>query len=383
MNAVAFSTSSQVPWPSRATPINEVEASTAIYVDFEALGTKGARPSLLGVLWPRRPAGANFQQFVIDERVHPASVGRRETCVNSSIEHAVRLVVEEAEETGASVVSWSNYERDVVRSTCSTPLADRFGKVFRNALKTARPWKQCLYPQYEFVTERFGGSHPLKQYFRMIGYDMPARLQPSAPARWLKHVVQQMKAHDGRYSRVTRETKRDWRNLLEYNEHDCRGMRAVIGQAARELELWRAYLQTEFVVGTSDREVVFRVGSPSSRLDALLERRGVTRWAFLTAYNPESVPITGEVNDRQQRALMDIIRSRGYHLVEGEGRDAEKQWPAEPSVLVLGLGRREARELGRRFGQLAVVAGHRGFAPRLLPSGLRPDRHRRGSASTA
>ncbi|MHA4899884.1 DUF3293 domain-containing protein [Enterococcus faecium] len=41
-------------------------------------------------------------------------------------------------------------------------------------------------------------------------------------------------------------------------------------------------------------------------------------------------------------------------------------WPPEASLLVLGVPAAEAEELGRRFGQVAVVVGERGGAGRLL-----------------
>src|SRR4029453_3620307 len=95
-----------------------------------------------------------------------------------------------------------------------------------------------------------------------------------APANWLKHLLQQMKAHDGRYRAITQEARRDWHKLLLYNEHDCRGMRAVVLQAAHESALWTAYERTQFVVFENQREITFYAGYRNPKLDALLDRLG-------------------------------------------------------------------------------------------------------------
>ena len=58
-------------------------------------------------------------------------------------------------------------------------------------------------------------------------------------------------------------------------------------------------------------------------------------------------------------------RDAGYACVLGEGRDPRGEWPAEASVLVLGISRREAEILGRSYEQNAIVFIERGQAPEL------------------
>jgi hypothetical protein len=355
-------------------PLTEPEASTAVYVDFESLGRQIDRPAILGTLLAD-DAGDRFQQFVLEAILGGAVVARKGVCVEATPEEAVSTIVEEAERSSRAIVSWSMHECDVVRSTCSRALADRFCALHRNALDTTRPWKRSVYPSYAFVLlKKFGGKHPLKEYFRLIGYDVPEKLRPAAPAKWLKHVLQQMKGNDGRYRAITQEAKRDWHRLLLYNEHDCRGMRAVVLQAAHELALWTAYERTRFVVFVEQREVTFYAGHCSPKLDALLKSLGAARWAFLTAYNPESMHLSNAENEQRHKQLLDQVRAARYAPLEGEGRDPAGHWTPERSLLVPGIGRREAREIGRRFGQLAIVVGHRGFAARLVPCGLPADR---------
>ena len=109
-----------------------------------------------------------------------------------------------------------------------------------------------------------------------------------------------------------------------------------------------------------------RVGERSERLDAMLDERGCDEWAFITAWNPGARPSSRSENDARQAALRRALRERGFDWLEGSGIPADGSWQAEASVLVLGMRRREAVELGRRFDQLAVLAGRRGGAAELL-----------------
>lgn len=356
------------------TPLTEAEARRALYVDFESLGNALDQPAILGSLVV--DGRDDFRQFILNDLLRAAAVARKGVCINTSAEAAVLAVIEEAERHARAIVSWSTHEAKVVRAVCSASLAERFDALHRNAIDTAKPWKRALYRTVPFRLKQFGGKHPLKEYLRMIAYPLPANIRPAAPAKWLKHTIQQIEANEGRYKHITPEAKRDWHKLLLYNEHDCRGMRAVMTLAAHELELWSAYRNTHFVVLDAGREITIRAGYRNPALDELLARVGATRWAFLTAHNPESKRLNASDNARRQQQLHGQLVAAGYHTLPGEGRDPAGEWPSEASVLVIGIGTREARAFGRRFGQLAILAGQARFAARLVASGLAPDRVR-------
>jgi hypothetical protein len=86
------------------------EASSAIHVDFESLGTNIDRPALLGML-VADAAGDRFQQFVLDDALRGAIVVRKRVCVNATPDEAVTTIVDEAERHSRLVVSWSTLER--------------------------------------------------------------------------------------------------------------------------------------------------------------------------------------------------------------------------------------------------------------------------------
>jgi putative PIN family toxin of toxin-antitoxin system len=130
-------------------------------------------------------------------------------------------------------------------------------------------------------------------------------------------------------------------------------------------ELAAAYREAEYVV-FGEPDLVLRIGEPSPGLDALLADLGAEGAAFLTAANPGSERRGAEENRRAAAALDAELATANYSRFPGEGRDPKGRWPAEPSVLAVGIPRAAAEALGRRFAQNAIVYIARGAAPELL-----------------
>jgi hypothetical protein len=130
-------------------------------------------------------------------------------------------------------------------------------------------------------------------------------------------------------------------------------------------ELLAAYENADYVVFT-EPQLVLRVGERSARLDALLESRGATTAAFITAANPQGRRRGAIKNEFATAALHELIDASGYPGYAGEGRDPDGRWPAEPSVLVIGIYRDNAEKLGRLFQQNAIVFIEKGRPPELV-----------------
>ncbi len=127
-----------------------------------------------------------------------------------------------------------------------------------------------------------------------------------------------------------------------------------------------AYRATSYVVLAPAGSFTIRIDQKSPPLDDLLEQHGTRCWAFVTACNPASRPLTGEENQSRQDVLEHTVREAGYRYVLGSGCDDGGHWPAEPSLLILGIALEDAAALGRRFGQNAIVLGESGGPARLL-----------------
>ena len=134
------------------------------------------------------------------------------------------------------------------------------------------------------------------------------------------------------------------------------GAQSVRGVDPTEIEpgLVNAYVQTDFALA-GETELVFNVGRASPALDVAMIWRGLERAAFLTAYNPFSRDVGEAQNRKAQEALLCDLERMGLDWIVGEGRDPSGEWPGEPSVLVLGITREQALELGRSYEQNALV----------------------------
>jgi hypothetical protein len=100
---------------------------------------------------------------------------------------------------------------------------------------------------------------------------------------------------------------------------------------------------------------MLRARRPSAELKALQQQAGVTCSAFLTAWNPGSRRRANEVNQAAQSELEATLRAAAFALFAGVAVDPTGNWPEERSVLVLGIERERAEQLGRHYGQNAVL----------------------------
>src|SRR5438552_2669549 len=121
-----------------------------------------------------------------------------------------------------------------------------------------------------------------------------------------------------------------------------------------DLDLISAYERTDYVV-FGEPELVVHVGEPNPDLDALLEAEGVTTAAYLTAANPDGEQQSEAENREAAEALLAHPLLMLLPKYEGEGRDPLGKWPAEPSVLVLGIEREDAEFIGVAHAQNAIV----------------------------
>lgn len=125
-----------------------------------------------------------------------------------------------------------------------------------------------------------------------------------------------------------------------------------------------AYRATTYVAWQGDEAIEIRIGARTPALDSLLRSRGADGWAYLTAYNPRSIPLSPEANEAAQERLELELRARGVEFFRGASRPDDGSAP-EASVLAF-LPCEEAAELGRAFGQNAIVVGRVGEPAELL-----------------
>ena len=138
---------------------------------------------------------------------------------------------------------------------------------------------------------------------------------------------------------------------------------AVEADAALEA----AYRSTHYEVQLPDGELLtLRVDVPNPALQVVQERCGVSCSAFLTAWNPRSVPQSAEQNSAANRELQQRLAALGLECWPGLGRDPGGEWPPEESLFVPGLELAGASDLGRHFGQNAILHAAHDGVPRLV-----------------
>ncbi|NNM83503.1 MAG: DUF3293 domain-containing protein [Burkholderiales bacterium] len=126
-------------------------------------------------------------------------------------------------------------------------------------------------------------------------------------------------------------------------------------------DLLAAYLATTYRAWVEGASIDIRIGEHSPALDRILDGKS---WAFISASNPGSV--FSPHNESRKEALRRVLEDSGHSFFPALGIPDEPGWEAEESFLVAGIGEAEAVEIGRRFGQNAILAGCMGSPARLL-----------------
>jgi len=131
-------------------------------------------------------------------------------------------------------------------------------------------------------------------------------------------------------------------------------------------QLWQAYQATSFEADLPSGLVRIRVGRPCPGVDEQLREVGLQGWAFITAFNPASVPQREPENQQRHVELQRAVASLGLLAFEGEGVPDNSNWKPERSLLILGITLEDAVTLGRQFGQNAIVTGSIGKSAELV-----------------
>lgn len=120
-------------------------------------------------------------------------------------------------------------------------------------------------------------------------------------------------------------------------------------------ELLAAYRATEYWVGTGPDPFCLYIGQHSAPFAPLLDDSGCGCAVVISAHNPfgkpRAIDAIAESHERLRRAL----DNQSTVLIEGVGRDTARLWPEEKSFLAIGLPLEAARQMGKRFGQNAIV----------------------------
>ena len=116
----------------------------------------------------------------------------------------------------------------------------------------------------------------------------------------------------------------------------------------------QAYLQTDYHVHGAT-PLTLNIGVANAGLAALHKTHSVESSAYVTACNPFSQALDNSANDTRQAVLARELQQHGLTYINGIGQHPTNGWTGEQSFLVLGLSREDAKMLGARYKQNAIV----------------------------
>jgi hypothetical protein len=191
------------------------DVERAIYIDYE--GNVDQLPTLLG--W--RVDGVNHGA-ILDPEFATCSDRFRVKCVFlEDHKELVRRLILQAESEDRRLVSWSGHDWRHMMAALSTPdWQTRLCVVYRNAIKTARPWHRKTY----------GHTPPeasLHHFLTCIGTPQPARYGQAIVGAALRLIRGQLQ--QGReYAQLTPKARASWVNVVKHNRLDLEGMQFVL-----------------------------------------------------------------------------------------------------------------------------------------------------------
>jgi hypothetical protein len=111
---------------------------------------------------------------------------------------------------------------------------------------------------------------------------------------------------------------------------------------------------------------MLNIKKKSADLEALMKKHNLFTAAYVTGYNSHGKQTAPHINMKAQKHLMGDVRRTGLPFLEGFGEDPTGKWKKEPSVLILGISLEDAEDLGRKYGQNAIVWMDDEYVPKLV-----------------
>ena len=127
----------------------------------------------------------------------------------------------------------------------------------------------------------------------------------------------------------------------------------------------QAYLNTNYHVHGA-MPLTLNIGVANAGLAALHKTHSVESSAYVTACNPYSQAQDDSVNDAREAVLVRELQEHSLTYIKGISQHPTNGWPGEQSFLVLGLSQEDAKMLGVRHEQNAIVWCDQDAKPELV-----------------
>jgi hypothetical protein len=122
---------------------------------------------------------------------------------------------------------------------------------------------------------------------------------------------------------------------------------------SKQKELIEAYKDTDYKVYSP--AIIITVGKLNKDLDKLVLENNETDWTYITSCNPYGRDCSEDENKNYYESLLQHVSNNKYF--EGEGQGIDTIWPAEKSILIIGMSASQAIEIGNKYNQNAILVG--------------------------
>jgi hypothetical protein len=192
------------------------EVKKAIYIDYE--GNIKLPPTLLGWYVDGKYMASILEPlFETCENRYKA----KGVYVEDHKQLALRLI-QQAEDEGRLIVSWSEHDYLLMCKVLMPSDAERLKQVYRNAIRTARPWYRQKYgPLPEKASLNF--------FEDLLGFYVPDRFGLGLVGESLRLIRVQIQ--EGRsYADFSKAAKNGWTSVVRHNKLDLEGMVFVLNE---------------------------------------------------------------------------------------------------------------------------------------------------------
>ena len=204
------------------------EARRAIWLDFE--GGINKLPSLAGVL-----VEGHYSAIILNPDF--GSLAKNRKLVQQTFENFVGDTLSTASQEERVIAAWSEHELNQMEGFDDRILKACYrnaNKLVLNFFRKERP-KTMKKLRKQNKKDRAEGKRRnsnvgLKDLLGLdyIEYVYPSRFKSFKPAKTISRMEDQLARHGGNYRKVATGAKDAFTQLIEYNEHDCRGMPCMI-----------------------------------------------------------------------------------------------------------------------------------------------------------
>lgn len=138
-----------------------------------------------------------------------------------------------------------------------------------------------------------------------------------------------------------------------------------IMQSQLDQTLINAYLKTHYHVRMA-KHFILEIGKQSPELLRWQSIFGVDCSAFITAHNPLGVRLPDQENEDRNNILLSEVQAIYKTVVKGFGQDPLGEWPNEDSFLIFGISLDDAKAVGNKYEQNAIVWCGSDAVPQLI-----------------